>query len=302
MAVVLSLNQISKSFNSLEAVKDVSLTVNQGECLALVGHNGSGKTTIFKMILGLLAPSHGTISVMGKAPGQSATIGFLPESVSFHARLTGREHLAFFASLRGTKDVDFDQLFKKVGLDSTDDHASERAVGNYSKGMRQRLGLAQALIGSPKLLILDEPTSGLDPSSRRRFYAMLDDLRNQGTTIILSSHALTEVEAYTSDVAILCKGKLLAYGPLSTLAKEANLPVSLDVRMINGSSLPSLENFSSLKVMDGIARSYYKLEVNEEQKLALLHKLAGLGTLISDIRVHPPTLDDIYSHIQEKEQ
>lgn len=298
MTKVLSLQNISKYFNNIEAVKEVSLDVNEGECLAIVGHNGAGKTTIFKMILGLLAPTSGTISVMGSTPGASAVIGFLPESVSFYARLTGREHLAFFASLRKCTNVDYNKLLDKVGLDGSGD----RAVGEYSKGMRQRLGLAQALIGSPKLLILDEPTSGLDPSSRRLFYSMLDELRAQGTTIILSSHALTEVEAYTSDVAILNKGRLLAHGPLSTLAQEANLPVQIEVRMINGSTLPSFDDFSDIKVMEGLKRSYYKIEINEEKKLALLHKLSGLGSLVADIHIHPPTLDDLYSYIQEQEQ
>lgn len=298
MTIVLSLNNISKSFKKIDAVRDVSLDVAAGECLALVGHNGAGKTTIFKMILGLLTPSNGKISVLGSAPGNSAAIGFLPESVSFHARLTGLEHLEFFTSLRGSKDIDFDKALKKVGLDGE----GGRAVGGYSKGMRQRLGLAQALIGSPKLLILDEPTSGLDPSSRRSFYNMLDDLRRQGTTIILSSHALTEVEAYTSDVAILNKGKLLAHGPLSKLTLKANLPVQLDVRMINGSYLPELDEFSSLKICDGVLHSHFKLEVSEGEKLALLHKLSGFGDIISDIRIHPPTLDDLYSQIQEAEK
>ena len=298
MATVLSLNSISKSFKDIEAVKNVSLDVDEGECLALVGHNGAGKTTIFKMILGLLSPTEGAISVMGSAPGECAVIGFLPESVSFHDRLTGREHMDFFSKLRGTQDVDFDQLFHRVGLGDADN----RAIGGYSKGMRQRLGLAQALIGSPKLLILDEPTSGLDPSSRRRFYAMLDELRSQGTTIILSSHALTEVEAYTSNVAILCKGELLAHGPLNTLAQKANLPVALDIYMINGSTLPSLDLFSSLKVIDGFTHSHYKLEVSAEEKLPLIHVLSGMDKLISDIRVHPPTLDNIYSHIQGEER
>lgn len=295
MTSVLSLQNISKAFNNHLVVADVSLDLHAGECLALVGHNGAGKTTIFKMALGLIKPTLGDITVFGRSPGASDVIGFLPESVSFYASLTGREHLRFFAKLRKVEAANLDQLLNRVGLED----ASDRAVGGYSKGMRQRLGLAQALIGNPKLLILDEPTSGLDPSSRRRFYRMLDNLREEGTTIILSSHALSEVEAYTSDVAILRDGKLLAHGPLAQLARQASLPVTLDVILLNGTTLPKLDEFPELKsaVNNGVA-GCFTIEVKEERKLALLHALSGMCDVVADIHIHPPTLDDVYSHFQ----
>ena len=295
MTSVLSLQNISKAFNDHLVVSDVSLDLQAGECLALVGHNGAGKTTIFKMVLGLIKPTLGDITVFGRSPGASDVIGFLPESVSFYASLTGREHLRFFTKLRKAEAANLDQLLERVGLED----ASDRAVGGYSKGMRQRLGLAQALIGKPKLLILDEPTSGLDPSSRRRFYRMLDHLREEGTTIILSSHALSEVEAYTSDVAILRDGKLLAHGPLARLAQQASLPVTLDVIMLNGSPLPKLDEFTELKsATNSGAVGCFTIEVKEERKLALLHALSGMRDVVADIHIHPPTLDDVYSHFQ----
>ncbi len=294
MQTVLRLNTISKAYAAQLVVKDVNLDLHEGECLALVGHNGAGKTTIFKMVLGLIKPTAGELTVFGSKPGISDVIGFLPESVSFYASLTGREHLNFFAKLRKTMHVDFDQLLEKVGLKD----AGDRAVGGYSKGMRQRLGLAQALIGNPKLLILDEPTSGLDPSSRRRFYRMLDDLRAAGTTIILSSHALTEVEAYTSDVAILRNGELLAHGPLARLARQASLPVTLDIVLLNGTPLPELNGFPELKSAVKVGAGCLTIEVGEERKLALLHALSGLEGVVADIHIHPPTLDDVYSHFQ----
>lgn len=294
MEPVLSLHTLSKAYNAHLVVNDVSLDLHQGECLALVGHNGAGKTTIFKMVLGLIKPTAGDIAVFGHDPGVSDVIGFLPESVSFYASLTGREHLRFFAKLRKTVGTDFDQLLERVGLEDVGD----RYVGGYSKGMRQRLGLAQALIGNPKLLILDEPTSGLDPSSRRRFYRMLDHLREGGTTIILSSHALTEVEAYTSDVAILREGKLLAHGPLARLARQASLPVTLDVVLMNGTPLPKMDAFPELKSAISTGAGCLTVEVGEERKLALLHALSGLEGVVSDIHIHPPTLDDVYSHFQ----
>ncbi len=295
MTSVLSLQNISKAFKGHMVVSDVTLDLQAGECLALVGHNGAGKTTIFKMVLGLLKPTAGDISVLGSAPGECDAIGFLPESVSFYASLTGREHLRFFTKLRKVEASGIDQLLDKVGLED----AGDRAVGGYSKGMRQRLGLAQALIGKPKLLILDEPTSGLDPSSRRRFYRMLDHLREEGTTIILSSHALSEVGAYTSDVAILRDGELLAHGPLARLARQASLPVTVDVVMLNGTPLPKLDKFPELKsAINSGAMGCFTIEVKEERKLALLHALSGMRDVVVDIHIHPPTLDDVYSHFQ----
>ena len=294
MTTVLSLNNITKTFGAHVAVSELSLDLHEGECLALVGHNGAGKTTAFKMVLGLLKPTSGNIEIFGKAPGVSDTIGFLPESVSFYNALTGREHLHYFANLRKCENENFDELLEKVGLEN----AGDRYVGGYSKGMRQRLGLAQALIGKPKLLILDEPTSGLDPSSRRRFYRMLDDLRQDGTTIILSSHALTEVEAYTSDVAILKDGNLLAHGPLASLAREANLPVKFSVTLLNGAQLPHLSAFPELKTAPSDEKGNITVETGEEKKLEILHALSGLRNIVSDIKINAPTLDDVYSHYQ----
>ena len=293
---LLSVKNLSKSFAGKAAVSEVSFDVHAGDCLALVGHNGAGKTTIFKMILGLVRPSGGQISIAGEKPGHSNIIGFLPETVSFQQALTGLELLRFFARLRGVeKNTDFDALLAQVDL--TD--AGKNRVGTYSKGMRQRLGLAQALIGKPKLLILDEPTSGLDPSSRRSFYRLLDTLRTGGTTILLSSHALTEVEAYTSRVAILRDGALLAKGPIEALAAEAGLPVKIRVQMRGQAQAGSLHLPQGLEAKTGLDKNWLELAVPEAQKLHILHSLAGQPSVVADLRINPPTLDDIYAHYQD---
>jgi len=297
---LLQIKNLSKHFDAHKAVDNVSLDVCAGDCLALVGHNGAGKTTLFKMILGLLHPTSGDVFINGRPAGNYEAIGFLPESVSFQRALTGYELLRFFARLRGVRGgTDFNALLKRVNLSN----ASDKRIATYSKGMRQRLGLAQALIGNPKLLILDEPTSGLDPASRRSFYTLLDELRADGTTIILSSHALSEVEAYTNRVAILRGGTLLATGPVQELARRAGLPVRLDVALQPGADAASLYLKSNPVIRPSVLKTgayenWLHIETTEQMKLALLNELSGQRSIVADIRVFPPTLDDIYAHFQ----
>jgi len=293
---LLSIRNLSKAFSGNRVVDDVSLDVRAGECLALVGHNGAGKTTIFKMILGLLKPSAGTVLIDGLPAGDHTAIGFLPESVSFQSALTGYELLHFFARLRGVEaETEFGHLLDQVDLRE----AGKQRIGTYSKGMRQRLGLAQAMIGQPRLLILDEPTSGLDPASRRRFYALLDELRAAGTTILLSSHALSEVEAYTSHVAILRDGELLAKGPIRELAASAGLPVRFDVQLHDGVETSSLYLKQDITLKQGPEKGALSFHVPEPLKIPVLHELSGQPSVLADVRVHAPTLDDIYAHFQK---
>jgi Cu-processing system ATP-binding protein len=203
--------KVSKHYGAIAAVRDVSFTLAGPETVALVGHNGAGKTTLMKLMLGLAHPTAGTIHVLGADPAARASaarrrIGYLPESVSFNPALTGREILAFYARLQDVTPAAAFGLLDRVGLKD----AASRAVGTYSKGMRQRLGLAQALIGSPQLLLLDEPTSGLDPALRQEFYGIVGELRDGGATVVLSSHALTEIEDRAERVIIMSGGSVVA--------------------------------------------------------------------------------------------
>jgi Cu-processing system ATP-binding protein len=295
-APALSIHSVSKLFGDHKAVDAVSLDVADGECLALVGHNGAGKTTLFKVILGLMRASEGDISIRGLAPGDhDVNLGFLPENVVFQKNLTGPEVLSFFSRLKGCRRQHIPELLNRVDLKDV----GKKRIGAYSKGMRQRLGLAQALIGKPDLLILDEPTSGLDPSSRRRFYQMLDDLREDGTTILLSSHALSEVESYTSRVGIMRDGKLLAHGPMSDLARNAGLPVRVNV-------LTTLaeQDRNIVSGMKGVlcetspAENLLRITCGADQKLEIVRRITSEARGLKDLQIMPPTLDDIYEHYQ----
>ena len=167
----------------------------------------------------------------------------------------------------------------------------------YSKGMRQRLGLAQAILGQPRLLLLDEPTSGLDPVSRRDFYALLDDLAAGGTAILLSSHALTEVEARTDRILILSGGRLMAEGSLADLRRKAALPVAISVAPAQGQKA-ALSAALPMARANGDGRLH--LDIAQSDKLAILARITGLSQ-VADIEVIPPSLEDIYSHFSRRD-
>ncbi len=291
----LVLEHVCKTFGGFAALRDVSFTVGAGQKVALLGHNGAGKTTLMKAVLGLQPADSGRIRVMGAAPGSLSArrqVAFLPENVAFHSALTGREQIRLYLRLRGQPVKLADALLERVGLGP----AAHRRIGTYSKGMRQKVGLAQALIGAPRLMILDEPTSGLDPVSRREFYAILDDLARQGTAILLSSHALTEVEARTDRIVILSKGQVVADDTLAGLRAAAGLPTRIQVAARPGAA-------------DEVARALQAgrrngvmvdLTCSPEDKLERLREITALGAKVRDLDVVPPSLDDIYEHFSRR--
>ena len=286
---VLSLSNITKRFGEKTAVDDVTLALNAGERVALIGHNGAGKTTLMKMILGLLSPTAGGITVLGDRPGSDGarkSIAFLPESIAFHRSMTGREVLTLFAHLKSAAASQVDTLLERVGLAD----AADQRIRTYSKGMRQRLGLAQALLGEPKLLLLDEPTSGLDPMLRQSFYAMVDELAASGATVLLSSHLLTELEARTDRVAIMRDGRLVACGPLAKLREDAALPlrIRLNVRDADRNRIASALNGQSI---NGQA---VNLTVLMADKMKTISQIAAFGDAIEDVELIQPSLDDLY--------
>ena len=207
------------------ALQNLSLKIAAGEVYGLLGPNGSGKSTTLKIILGLLQPTHGSVSIFGRDNSAVAVrreIGFLPENAYFHKFLTGTETLRFHARLSGmsgtaTKSRITD-LLATVGLT----RAADARLATYSKGMLQRIGLAQALIHDPKILILDEPTAAVDPAGSRDIQNLIVSLKKRGTTILLSSHLLTQVQEVCDRVGILHRGKLLREGHLEDLLAIEN--------------------------------------------------------------------------------
>ncbi|WP_298871367.1 ABC transporter ATP-binding protein [uncultured Bradyrhizobium sp.] len=297
MTSTVHVTDVAKDYGGLKAVCGVSFELRQGELVALIGHNGAGKTTLMKLMLGLIRPTSGSIEVLGDNPaaGQFAgrrQLGYLPENVSFDAALTGRETLAFYARLKRETVASALKLLDAVGLGD----ASRRRVGTYSKGMRQRLGLAQALIGHPRVLLLDEPTTGLDPELRQTFYEIIQRLAAEGTTVLLSSHALTELEERAGRVIIMNRGVKVADGSIEGLRNIARLPTKIRLKIagLGPGELPSwLPTGAPCRRLDG---HLVEIEAEPDQKIELLHSATASGRAVEDLDVLPPTLDELYAH------
>ncbi len=301
---VISLDVVSKRYGDETVVSAVDFKIQPGECVVLVGHNGAGKTTLIKLMLGLTRPSSGNVSVLGSDPVFSTAVarhkilGYLPESVAFYDAMTGREVLTFYARLKGIDNSSCEHLLESVGLAD----AAKRRVGSYSKGMRQRLGLAQAMLGNPKLLFLDEPTTGLDPGLRHQFYELIGALHKEGVTSVISSHALSEVEARASRFIIMKAGVMIASGTLEELHLLAALPVRLEVSVTPGQTSSVAERLGSGLTIDETGHEKLQLSCLNDEKMPLIRRISELGDVVSDLQILPPGLDEVYSHFMNKAQ
>lgn len=220
MEKVVDCRGLSKIYrNGTVALDDLDFKVEKGAIHGLVGRNGAGKTTLMKCLFNLIRPTSGTISVFGQAPGQMAhNVGGLIEMPAFYSHLSGEQNLLLFAGYFGVDSVECGRILELVGLaDRSGDKASR-----YSLGMKQRLGIAIALLGRPELLILDEPVNGLDPQAIAETRDLIRTLRESGTTILLSSHLLGEIEQVCDTVTVLESGKLVAEGTPEQLRQQFN--------------------------------------------------------------------------------
>lgn len=297
---VVELEAVSRHYGRLKALDELTLSVGDGEVLGLLGHNGAGKSTTMKLLLGLIGPTAGRLRVFGKSPtGDEAQamryrLGYLPESVSFYDLMSGREVLIYFARLKGVAKQQCDELLHRVGLDD----AAGRRVKTYSKGMRQRLGLAQALLGEPRLLLLDEPTAGLDPVATREFYETIDELRRQGTTIILSSHVLAGIEQHIERAVILRNGKLQATGSLDELRRQAQLPLLIHV--YGTWAEDSWQDIRSMATVEQVMAGQISIHGRLEDKIELTRRVLEHPG-ISDFEICEPSLEALYSHFSSNQ-
>ncbi|HEY7407808.1 MAG TPA: ABC transporter ATP-binding protein [Gemmatimonadaceae bacterium] len=225
--------QFTKRFGAVTAVESLDLALEEGETMALIGPNGSGKTTTLKAALGLIRPTSGRVLVEGRDASRDgrdarSRIGYLPQRLAFPDGMTAREVLRFYAELRGV-DPEL-RLLDRVGLLE----AADRDVNGFSGGMRQRLGIAVALLGAPSVLVLDEPTASLDPSGALAVRDMIHAIRADGTAVLLSSHDLAEVAALADRIGVFVGGRLGALGTPADLARSLGLAVSTLVSTATG--------------------------------------------------------------------
>ena len=238
MSEVIKTTNLTKIYDSTFSGQDVhaltglDLSINEGEIFAYLGPNGSGKTTTIKMLLGLIFPTSGSIEILGTKDIASSKvkgkIGYLPEGAYYPDFLRGEEILHYFGQLYGLHGSDLQQKIDNVLDEVGMTHARRRLMRGYSKGMRQRIGLAQALISDPQILILDEPTTGLDPIARKEIRDILSRLRDRGKTLLISSHELLEVEMISDRVGILFEGVLQRCGTIDELLTDRDVAIEVD--------------------------------------------------------------------------
>lgn len=272
----------------VRALDGLSLQVEAGEVFGLLGPNGAGKTTTFKILLGLIKPTAGSARILGAAISEvkmRARVGYLPEQPYFYDYLTAREFLAYCGALCDLPATEARQraaeLLNQVGLAES----ADKQLRKFSKGMLQRVGLAQALINDPEVLFLDEPMSGLDPLGRREVRDLIVNLRARGKTIFFSSHILTDVEAMCDRVAILNRGRLIESGKLSEILKTRSNQIEAVVSGINEQALVQLRKFAAevLPTPEG-ARVWLKDDRDAGQLLEITHQAGGRLVSINPVR------------------
>ena len=293
----IEIDNVSKSYGGQAAIRGVSLSVAAGEMFGLIGHNGAGKTTLFKLMLGLVPASAGAIRVHGALTGDAQfrqvrrRIGYLPENFVTYDNLSGMEVLRLFADLKKVPRAACAELLERVGLGE----AAARRVHTYSKGMRQRLGFAQVLLGDPDLIFLDEPTNGLDPEGIHDFYAILGQAQARGATIVITSHILAEIQQRVDRLAILDAGLVAAQGTLAELRAQTVMPSVIEARLLAGRADTAAAALAHLSALDvRVAGDGVRIGCQAAQKVAVLGILATLGDAVLDITMHEPSLEDLF--------
>lgn len=292
----LDVRGVSKMYGrKVRALSDVSIRVKKGEVFGLLGPNGAGKSTLVKILTTVISPSAAAGHVLGKPIGDKPTLarlGYLPEHHRFPEYLTGRQVVEFYGALAGVAAKErrskASELIEFVGMKDW----ADRRVGQYSKGMRQRIGLAQALVNSPDLIILDEPTDGVDPVGRREIREMVQTLRGQGRAVFINSHLLSELELVCDRVAILVKGKVAAQGTIAELTDHRRR-YEIEVEGGDAEGLLSAARDAGLsgKVEQGV------LIVPTAEPAAiqpLLDALRARGRVIAAVRPVRPSLEDLF--------
>ena len=290
-----------KRFGATVAVADLSLSIPRGEIFGFLGPNGAGKTTSVKMLLSLVAPSGGAGTVLGRPLGDREVrrrVGFLPEHFRFHDCLTGRELLRFHGRLYGLRGAPLERRIDELLLRMDLIDADARPLRQYSKGMLQRVGLAQAVINHPDLVFLDEPTSGLDPLGRLLVRDLLRELRASGTTVFLNSHLLGEVEATCDRVVFVKQGRTVH--ELALGESSVHLDVELRIDGASEAVLTGLAQFGDrVAAVDGVVR----LRVDSESRLPLMVRwLVEHDVRVFQVRSGRPSLEQVFLDVMGEDQ
>jgi ABC-2 type transport system ATP-binding protein len=297
---ILKIDGVTKKFRhpmrvweQITAVDSISCSIDRGEIIGFVGHNGAGKTTTIRMMMGFIAPTSGSISLFGCDPGDPVIkqkIGFLPERPYFYTQLTARELLRYFGSLSGMekgklKDA-VEKNLKRVGLQD----AADRKLSSFSKGMLQRIGIAQAIVHDPEFVVMDEPMSGLDPSGRKEVKALIRELKNEGKTVLFSSHILEDIENLSEKVLIIDHGKIRSFGSIKETLSLGETSYKIIFSAPDNVRDSLFSKFKGMKVISGLCH----LQMNTESEMnKTLAEIISLGYQVHQAAPQLPSLEDI---------
>lgn len=297
---------LTKQFHDFLAVDEVNLNVDAGQILAILGQNGAGKTTTVRMLTALLTPTRGTARVAGydvvkNGHDVRSSVGVLTEQHGLYMRMTAIEYLDFFGQVyslsAATRRSRSDHLLEYFGLTE----ASHRRIGEYSKGMRQKLALARAMMHDPGVLLLDEPTSAMDPESARLVRDEIARLKSSQRTIVICSHNLTEVEALADKIAIIYRGKILLQGSLDELKREVLGAPEYEVKLSKEWDMGGLEMPEGVELLSRTATSLkVRVERPQESNPQLLRSLSDRSASVMAFQEEPRTLEQVYLKVMAK--
>jgi len=305
---IIETKDLTKKYGDFVAVDSLNLAVKQGEVFGLLGPNGAGKTTTILMLLGLTEPTSGKVKVLGFNPARQplsvkSRAGYIPDQVGFYDELTARENLVYIARLNGLSRQEtkqrIDEALEKVGLTQVAEHS----VKTFSRGMRQRLGVADVLIKNPQLIIMDEPTQGLDPELARDFLKLIRELADAGITILLSSHLLYQVQEVCDRVGLFHQGHMVLNGTVTDLAQKV-LGGGYHVRLrANGSK----DNYTELlRKLSGVvevnfkAPDIYTLVATKDLRSDAASTVVKAGGKLTSLDIEDLSLDEIYNSYFEE--
>jgi ABC-2 type transport system ATP-binding protein len=306
--LVIETKDLTKKYEDFVAVDGLNLSVEQGVVFGLLGPNGAGKTTTILMLLGLTEPTKGRVRVLGLDPARKslsvkARVGYIPDTVGFYDELTARENLVYIARLNGLSHDEayrrIDEAVERVNLGDVIDHP----VATFSRGMRQRLGVADVLIKQPQLIIMDEPTQGLDPEGAHAFLSMIRTLRAEDITILLSSHLLHQVQAVCDRVGLFHQGRMVLEGTVVDLARQV---LGMVYRIIVEAEGAPGAIKTALEAIPGVARvrqvegKTFHIEAEHDLRAEAAATVIKAGGKLLKLDVEMQSLDDIYTHYFEE--
>ncbi|WP_322815927.1 ABC transporter ATP-binding protein [Chloroflexus sp.] len=305
--VVVECRDLTKQYGTFTAVDGLNLTVRKGEIFGLLGPNGAGKTTTILMLLGLTEPTSGSVRVLGLDPARQplsvkARVGYLPDQVGFYDNLTARENLNYIAKLNGMREPEMSKriatALEQVGLSNV----ADRRVKTFSRGMRQRLGVAEVLIKQPQLIIMDEPTLALDPEAVREFLDLIRKLKERGITMLLSSHLLQQVQAVCDRVGLFHKGRMVLEGTVSELAQRVlGGAYRIHLEVEGGEAVaPALRELPDVLNVAQDGTRFYNVEARTDVRAEIARKVVESGGRLLGLSIDTPGLDEVYARYFQK--